>query len=78
MTAGTDSLQMLNYGQFGGGIFEINGTLDEMRVEAGARGVEWFLSSYNNQYSPSTFYSIGSPIIPSSTYNALMMMGAGT
>lgn len=36
------------------------GSLDEIRIANVARGTEWLLSEYNNQNSPSTFYTVGS------------------
>ncbi len=36
------------------------GTLDEIRLSATSRNGGWFTTEYNNQSSPSTFYSVGS------------------
>jgi len=38
----------------------LRGQTDELRISATARSVAWLLTQYNNQNSPSTFYSIGS------------------
>ena len=35
------------------------GQLDELRVSTGARSGAWIQTEYNNQSSPSTFYSVG-------------------
>ena len=40
-----------------------NGLIDEMRLSVGARSADWATTSYNNQSSPSTFYSVGSEVI---------------
>ena len=37
----------------------IDGLLDELRVSGVARAATWISTEYNNQNSPSTFYSIG-------------------
>ncbi|MGF1584718.1 MAG: DUF2341 domain-containing protein, partial [Bacteroidales bacterium] len=36
-----------------------NGTLDEVRVIKAARSADWLATEYNNQSSPSTFYTTG-------------------
>lgn len=36
-----------------------NGLIDEVRISNVARGVDWLLTSYNSQKSPSTFYTLG-------------------
>lgn len=35
-----------------------NGSIDEVRVSTGVRNADWIATEYNNQNSPSTFYSI--------------------
>ena len=37
-----------------------NGMLDEIRISNIARSTGWILTEYNNESSPSTFYSLGS------------------
>ena len=37
-----------------------HGSLDEFRVSTSARSADWTATEYNNQSSPSTFYSLGS------------------
>ncbi len=49
-----------------------SGQLDEIRVSNVARSADWILSSYNNQNSPSTFYSFGSE---ESTSNNFLLLG---
>jgi hypothetical protein len=36
------------------------GSIDEVRISNVARSADWILTSYNNQNSPSTFYTLGS------------------
>lgn len=36
-----------------------NGTIDEVRFSNIARSADWILQNYNNQFSPSTFYTLG-------------------
>ena len=38
----------------------ITGNVDETRVSVTARSSQWILTEYNNENSPSTFYSVGS------------------
>jgi hypothetical protein len=45
-----------------------NGIIDEVRVSNTGRNASWIATSYNNQNSPSTFYSVGSP----STYDFVL------
>ena len=55
---------------------EYNGLIDEHRLLISVKSADWILTEYNNQYDPSTFYSIGeqTPTIPlpplSTTYFA--------
>ena len=37
----------------------MNGTIDEVRISNTSRSASWVSTEYNNQYSPSTFYTIG-------------------
>lgn len=57
-------------------------TIDEVRISDTARSANWISTSYNNQNSPSTFYSLGSeeagaavpvgaPVIPINKLNVL-------
>jgi hypothetical protein len=47
-----------------GGIFSFNKNMDEARISTGVvRSADWIATEYNNQNSPSTFYSVGSEII---------------
>jgi Tfp pilus assembly protein PilV len=38
---------------------QIDGTIDEVRISNIARSANWITTQYNNQNSPSTFYTIG-------------------
>jgi hypothetical protein len=46
-----------------------NGSLDEARVATVARSADWVTTEYNNQNSPSTFYTLGTEV-PLATVNA--------
>jgi hypothetical protein len=35
------------------------GSLDEITISDQARSVDWILTTYNNQFDPTTFYSVG-------------------
>lgn len=39
-----------------------NGSMDEFRIESAARSTSWATSEYNNENSPSTFYTVGSEV----------------
>jgi hypothetical protein len=40
-------------------VYWYNGKLDEFRISSTARSADWLATEYNNQSSPSTFYSLG-------------------
>ncbi|MDZ4217082.1 MAG: LamG-like jellyroll fold domain-containing protein, partial [Candidatus Gracilibacteria bacterium] len=46
------------------------GVIDEVRVSSVTRSVEWILTEYRNQSSPSTFYSLGATTAASLLLNA--------
>lgn len=61
--------QAINVDATGGGPFigdwpgsteQVDATLDELRISNVARSVAWISTEYNNQFNPSTFYSVGS------------------
>jgi hypothetical protein len=39
--------------------YDLNGLLDEIRISNILRSSDWITTEYNNQYSPSSFYSVG-------------------
>jgi len=41
------------------------GAVDEVRMAKMPRSADWLLTEYNNQSSPSTFYTVGSDVAPS-------------
>jgi hypothetical protein len=54
---------MLNYAQSGSGDgYSIGGTVDELRIAQTNFPSSWILTEYNNQSSPSTFYTLGSEV----------------
>lgn len=58
------------------------GTMDEARVYGGARSLDWIKTEYNNQSSPSTFFTYGSsesqsPGPRASTTPAVKLRGGG-
>ncbi|HTL39673.1 MAG TPA: LamG-like jellyroll fold domain-containing protein, partial [Methylomirabilota bacterium] len=53
-----------------------NGIIDEVRISNAARSADWIKTEYNNQNSPSTFYSLGSELPPSG--GNTFTVGAGT
>ena len=52
----TWAMGLRNYGTSSGDDY-FDGILDEVRISNTARSANWLLTSYNNQNSPSTFYS---------------------
>ncbi len=49
-----------NQPNFGTRLF--NGAVDVARVDTGIRSADWATTTYNSQFSPSTFYTIGSEV----------------
>jgi hypothetical protein len=58
-SSGAEQLQIGNYGAYDGGPFQFNGSIDEIRIANSTRSAGWIATEYNNQGSPSTFYSVG-------------------
>lgn len=53
-----------------------NGPIDEVRVSTSVRSADWIATEYNNQNSPSTFYSVsGEQTIPASNQTASACSG---
>ena len=52
----------LKIGAFFGGSQFFIGQIDEARIASSARAADWLLTEFNNQNSPSTFYTISSPL----------------
>ena len=46
------------------GVTHMNGSIDEARVSNIARSADWIKTEYNNQSSPSTFYTVGAETTP--------------
>jgi hypothetical protein len=47
-------------------IYPLSGPVDEVRISNVARSGDWITTTYNNISSPSSFYTIGSPVSPAS------------
>ena len=47
-------------GQYGGGGYYYHGLIDELEISNTIRSAGWIGTLYNNERSPSTFYSVGS------------------
>jgi hypothetical protein len=57
--SGPISSQAWEFGtEYAGWIGFLSGSLDELRVSNVARSPSWILTEYNNQLSPSTFYTV--------------------
>ncbi|MCK4265947.1 MAG: LamG domain-containing protein, partial [Thermoplasmata archaeon] len=54
----SEIVEIGSYNNGGGGNF--NGTIDEVRISGVARSAEWISTTFNNENSPGTFYSVGS------------------
>jgi len=54
----TDTTATMNMGWWGTYSRYWHGVLDEVHISSGARSADWIATEYNNQSSPSTFYSI--------------------
>jgi hypothetical protein len=59
LTMPTTSLKDYEIGDNIGADGCYNGKIDEVRIQDINRAVEWLTTEYNNQNSPSTFYSLG-------------------
>ena len=46
----------------GSGAYDFNGIIDEVRISNVTRSADWIATEYNNQSSPSTFYSVAAEI----------------
>jgi hypothetical protein len=51
----------------GGTGYSFDGMMDEVRVSSTSRSAGWIWTEFNNQNSPATFYSVGSPETKSPT-----------
>jgi hypothetical protein len=56
----------------------LDGRLDEVRVSDLARSGDWILTEYNNQNSPSTFYTVGPQQVMGDCPPLNVTQGAGT
>lgn len=54
----TSADQVIYFGSYGNGFSWFDGDMDEQRINATALSADWIATEYNNQNSPSTFYSI--------------------
>lgn len=61
-----------------GGAYDdyFNGSMDELFIESTARSSSWATSEYNNQNSPSTFYSVGAEQSSGTTYTLTATTGS--
>lgn len=69
-TIGTDTRELYLGGRIGL-TDSINGILDEVRISNINRSTSWIMTEYNNQNSPSTFYSLGVSESPIGAYAPL-------
>jgi len=65
--SGTRDYYIAKWDRASAGPYYFNGTLDEMRISDTARSVGWLLTSFNNQDSPATFYTVGTETNAGST-----------
>ncbi|MHA2474172.1 MAG: DUF2341 domain-containing protein, partial [Promethearchaeota archaeon] len=63
LTTDTASIGALNY--IWGSADWFNGTIDEVRISNINRSNDWIITEYNNQYDPSSFYTVGDDAGPS-------------
>lgn len=77
LTTGTDVNSIPNDFYIGSGYNSgFNGIIDEFRISNTARSAQWIETEYNNQSSPSIFYSIGSEqTIPTTTTGGGLVYG---
>jgi len=53
----TVPLQIGNYGQYAGGVFQFSGIFDELHVSNSSRTADWLQTEYNNQSGLAPFYT---------------------
>ena len=58
LTSGVADLDLAAIGSFAG-VNYLNGIIDEFRLSTDEKSSNWLSTEYNNQNSPSTFYSVG-------------------
>jgi len=89
-TTASDTFTTTNSTNWGIGVDEttgfgnvefFGGLIDEVRLSSVARSADWVLTEYNNQNSPSTFYTVGTetlifpPLMPElQNFNTLLRM----
>lgn len=49
---------VVSFGAYNDGSYALNGLIDEARISNTARSADWIKTEYNNQFKPSTFYSV--------------------
>ncbi len=49
----------MTFGQSSDGILPFEGWIDEVHISNIARTRDWIITEYNNQFSPSAFFTIG-------------------
>lgn len=73
----TDTSNTIQMGRFNSGYY-FDGKLDEIRISNAVRSADWISTEYNNQSSPSTFYSIGYENNYGLIINGNLTISAGT
>jgi RHS repeat-associated protein len=67
----TSPLSGLGGTLIGSGMGHYSGLMDEVRISNAVRSADWIASEYNNQSSPSTFYTLylenGNEVVPAAT-----------
>jgi hypothetical protein len=56
----SDILAIGRRGDSSDSTYSFGGSMDEMRITGDQRSADWIATEYNNESSPSTFYSVGS------------------
>lgn len=77
-SSGTERVEIGNYTYLGTGQFFTLGIIDELRISNVTRVSSWLLSEYNNQNSPSTFFTLGNEIITPTISNISTTTGIQT
>jgi len=67
MQSVTDNSNPAALGGFSTSSYQYNGSLDEVKFSRVARSTNWISSSYANQNSPSTFFSLGAEETPTAS-----------
>ena len=75
-TIGSSFVNSINIGQYGGTGYYYSGSMDDVHISNVLRSTSWITATYNNQSSPTTFYTLSSNPLTSKV-RLLGLLGVG-